>query len=149
MITKPYNGSKEKEKAEKLYKSVNTFILTCVGTDGYPLTKAVLPGKHRESLNELYFCTNTSSKFVAEICNNAKASVYFYSRKLVWKGCLLKGSMEIVTDMSIKEKYWLNKCKNAYPQKSYTDPDFCVLRFIPDSGRFYSWYKLEDFEFNE
>ncbi len=136
----------QKENAEKLYKSVNTFILTCVGEDGYPLTKAVVPGKYRESLDELYFCTNTSSKFAGEISKNPKASVYFYSRKLIWKGCQLKGKMEIVTDMSIKEKYWQTKFKNAYPEKSFTDPDFCVLRFTPDCGRFYSWYKPEDFE---
>ncbi len=136
----------QKEKAEKLYKSVNTFILTCVGEDGYPMTKAVVPGKHRESLAELYFCTNTSSKFASDISKNPKASVYFYSRKLVWKGCHLKGNMEIVTDMSIKEKYWQSKFKNAYSQKSFTDPDFCVLKFVPHSGRFYSWYKPEDFE---
>lgn len=135
-----------KEKAENLYRKVNTFILTCVGADGYPLTKAVVPGKYRESLEELYFCTNTSSKFAAEIAQNTKASVYFYSRKLVWKGCLLKGDMEIVTDMRIKEKYWQSKFKSAYPQKSFTDPDFCVLKFVPRSGRFYSWYKPEDFE---
>ena len=135
-----------KQKAEKLYKKVNTFILTCVGTDGYPLTKAVVPGKHRETINELYFCTNTSSKFIAEISKNPKASVYFYSRKLIWKGCMLKGNMEIVSDIKVKEKYWQNKFKNAYPEKSYTDKDFCVLRFIPKAGRFYSWYKPEDFE---
>jgi len=135
-----------KQKAEKLYKSVNTFILTCVGTDGYPLTKAVVPGKHRESLNEIYFCTNSSSKFAAEITKNSKASVYFYSRKLAWKGCMLKGKMEIVSDLAVKEKYWQNKFAGAYPEKSYTDPDFCVLRFIPAGGRFYAWYKPEDFE---
>ncbi|MCL1994892.1 MAG: pyridoxamine 5'-phosphate oxidase family protein [Defluviitaleaceae bacterium] len=136
-----------KERAERLHKKVNTFILTCVGSDGYPLAKAVVPGKHRESLNELYFCTNTSSNFVAEISNNSKASVYFYSRKIiVWTGCLLKGNMEIVNDINIKEKYWQGKFRNAYPQKSFTDPDFCVLRFVPNSGRVYSNFKLEDFE---
>lgn len=134
-----------KEQAEKLYKSVNTFMLSCVGEDGYPRTKAVVPGKFRESLNELYFCTNTSSKFVKEIAVNSNTSVYFYSRKLVWKGCLLLGKMEIVTDMSLKEKYWQNKFKNAYAEKSFTDPDFCLLRFTPISGRFYSWFKPEDF----
>ena len=135
-----------KQRAEKLYKNVNTFILTCIGADGYPLTKAVVPGKYRESINEMYFCTNTSSKFVAEINKNPKASVYFYTRKLIWKGCLLKGKMEIVSDLTLKEKYWQNKFKNAYQQKSYTDPDFCLLRFIPEAGRFYSWFKPEDFE---
>jgi len=137
-----------KEKAEKLHKKVGTFILSCVGSDGYPLTKAVVPGKHRESLSEIYFCTNTSSKFADEISKNSKSNVYFYSKKIFWyKGCLLKGDMEIVTDMSIKEKYWQNVFKNAYPEKSFTDPDFCVLKFTPTSGRFYSDFKLEDFEF--
>jgi len=135
-----------REQAERLHKKVNTFILSCVDSDGYPLTKAVVPGKHRESLNALYFCTNTSSKFTAEISKNSKTNVYFYSRLIIWKGCFLKGDMEIVTDMGIKEKYWQNKFKNAYPQKSFTDPDFCVLKFTPNSGRFYSWYKPIDFE---
>lgn len=134
-----------KEQAEKLYKSVNTFILSCVGEDGYPLTKAVSPGKSREGLNELYFCTNTSSKFAKAITVNSKSSVYFYSRKLIWRGCLLIGNMEIITDVTLKKKYWQSKFKNAYAEKSYTDPDFCLLKFTPVSGRFYSWYKPEDF----
>jgi len=105
-----------KQKAEKLYKKVNTFILTCVGADGYPLSKAVVPGKYRELIDEMYFCTNTSSNFAAEISKNPKASVYFYTRKLIWKGCMLKGKMEIVSDMAIKEKYWQNKeSGNYYP----------------------------------
>ena len=136
-----------KDKAERLYKKVNTFMLTCVGSDGYPITKAVVPGKYRESLNEMFFCTNTSSKFVGVINKNPKSNVYFYSRMLIWfKGCLLKGDMDIVTDMSIKEKYWQNIFKNAYPQKSFTDPEFCVLRFIPTSGRYYTDFKLADFD---
>jgi general stress protein 26 len=135
-----------KQKAEKLYKKVNTFILTCVGTDGYPLTKAVVPGKYRDRIKEMYFCTNTSSKFTEKKKKNPKASVYFYSRKLIWKGCMLKGKMEIVSDLAVKEKYWQNKYKNAYAEKSFTDPDFCVLKFTPEVGRYYSWYNLEDFE---
>ncbi|MCL2838312.1 MAG: pyridoxamine 5'-phosphate oxidase family protein [Oscillospiraceae bacterium] len=136
-----------RDKAEQLHKKVNTFMLSCVGSDGYPLTKAVVPGKHRESLNALYFCTNTSSNFVAEISKNPKSNVYFYSRKMiVWKGCYLKGDMEIVTDMDVKEKYWQSKFKGAYPEKSFTDPDFCVLRFTPNSGKFYANFTLEDFE---
>jgi hypothetical protein len=42
-----------REKAEHLHKSVGTFILSCVDSGGYPMTKAVVPGKHRDSLNEL------------------------------------------------------------------------------------------------
>jgi len=137
-----------KEKSELLHKKVNTFVLSCIDEDGYPLTKAVVPGKHRESLNELYFATNTSSNFASAISDNAKASVYFYSRKFLrWKGCFLKGDMEIVTDMNIKEKYWDNKYKGAYEQGSFTDPDFCILKFTPKSGRFYANFTIADFIF--
>jgi len=136
-----------KQQAERLHKKVDAFILTCMGSDGYPMTKAVVPGKYRESLGELYFTTNTSSNFAAEINRNSKASVYFFHQGLTsWKGCLLKGDMEIVKDMGIKEKYWQEKFKDAYPQKSFTDPDFCVLKFVPMSGRFYANYTIEDFD---
>ena len=136
-----------RQKANKLYKNVNTFILSCVGEDGYPLTKAVVPGKHRESINEMYFCTNTSSKFASEIKNNPRASVYFYKRiLLIWKGCFFKGKMEIISDLTAKKKYWQNIYKDAYPEKSYTDPDFCLLKFVPVSGRLYSNFTIADFE---
>ncbi len=49
-------------------------------------------------------------------------------------------------NMKIKEKYWQDMFKNAYPQKSFIDPDFCVLRFTPKSGRYYSMYKPRDFK---
>jgi len=137
-----------KQKAEKLHKKVKNFFLSCVEVDGYPLTKAVVPGKHRESINDLYFATNTSSKFATAITKNPKGSVYFYSKKMifVWKGCYLKGDFEIVTDLQVKEKYWSNLYKNAYEGKSFTCPDFCLLRFVPKSGRYYANFKLEDFE---
>jgi general stress protein 26 len=54
--------------------------------------------------------------------------------------------MEIVTDMDIKEKYWQDLYKNAYPQKSFTDPDYCVLKFVPTSGRLYADFTIADFE---
>jgi len=138
---------KTKQKAEKLFKKVNTFIISCVGAEGFPHTKAVVPPKYRDSFNEIYFCTNTSSRFVAEITNNPKSSVYFYKRGLfIWEGCYLIGKMEIVTDKSIKERYWQNKYKGAYSEKGIVCPDYCVLRFVPIKGRFYSWYNLEDFD---
>jgi len=140
------NDKDVREQAEQLHRKVGTFILTCIGSDGYPMTKAVVPAKYRETLNELYFATNTSSKFVSEISKNNKANVYFYSKRIAWKGCLLKGTMEVVTDMKIKEKYWQEKFKGAYEQKSFADPDFCVIRFVPISGRFYANYTIADFD---
>lgn len=133
------------QNAEKLYKTVNTFFISCVNANGYPITKAVSAGKHRESICECYFCTNTSSDFVKAITKNSNASIYFYSRKLVWKGCSLIGKMQIVDDLKQKQKYWQTKFKKAYPQQAFTDPDFCLLKFTPISGRYYSMFKPQDF----
>jgi len=100
------------------------------------------------NIAELYFCTNTSSNFVKAITKNPKANVYFYSRTLfVYQGCMLRGDMEIVTDLAVKEKYWDNKYKNAYTEKSYSDPDFCVLKFTPKNGRLYRNFSIDNFEF--
>jgi general stress protein 26 len=140
-------GEFEMMNIEKLYKCVDTFILSCVGEDGYPLTKAVVPGKHRESVSELFFTTNTSSKFANAISKNNKASVYFFARGESWDGCYLKGDMEIVNDLSIKEKYWIEEFKDAYEEKSFTDPDFCLLKFVPIEGRFYSDFTIRDINF--
>ena len=135
-----------REKVEKLHRRVNTFILSCVDEDGYPLTKAVVPAIHRTSLGEIYFGTNASSNFVKAIMRSSKSCVYFYTRVGIWKGCFMKGDMEIVNDMRVKEKYWDKKYKNAYSQKTFTDPDYCLLKFTPKGGRFYSWFNIEDFE---
>ena len=140
------NNLDTKKQAEKLFKKVDTFILSCVDSDGYPMTKAVVPNRHRESLNEMYFATNTSSRFANAVVNNSKASVYFYNRGISWKGCYLKGEMEIIDDMTLKEKHWDDKYKDAYEEKSFTDPDYCLIKFIPRSGRLYADYTLEDFE---
>jgi len=122
-----------KQKAERLHRKVNTFFISCVGEDGYPLTKAVVPCKHRESLSELYFCTNTSSKFAAAVAENSKAHVYFYSRKLiVWQGCSLKGDMEIVMDMKIKERLWDNKYKGLMSKELLLTPIFAFCGSFPN-----------------
>jgi general stress protein 26 len=134
-------------KAEELFKTIETFILSGIGEDGYPLTKAVVPAKHRESLTELYFITNTSSKFATAVSQNPKASVYFYSKDVSWDGCYLKGDMEIVTDLTVKEKFWDETFKEAYAEQSFTDPDFCLLKFVTRTGRLYSDFQLEDFSF--
>jgi len=136
-----------KQKAQTLYEKVTAINLGCVGEDGYPLTKAVVPGKYRDSLDEMFFATNTSSSFAGAVAKNPKASVYFYEQEPTrWQGCYLKGEMEIVTDMATKEKYWIEKFKDAYAEKSFTDPDFCLLRFIPKRGRLYANYNVDDFD---
>ena len=41
---------------------------------------------------------------------------------------------------------WKNGMKSAYKNGGINDPDYCVLKFIAKSGRYYSWFKTETFE---
>jgi general stress protein 26 len=58
---------------------------------------------------------------------------------------MLKGRIEVLQDSQTKEMIWLDGDELYYP-KGVTDPDYCVLKFIAQNGRFYSHFKSENFE---
>ena len=50
-----------------------------------------------------------------------------------------------MNDTQSKEMIWPDG-DEMYYSKGVTDPDYCVLEFTAQSGRFYSNFKSEDFE---
>ena len=136
-----------RNQAQKLFKKVRKFILCSIDQEGFPKAKAVLPPKIRDNLDKIYFVTNTNSNYVRDITRNNKASVYFFN-PILYKGCLLKGEMSVCNDIDIKAKLWKNSYKCAYPEpeKTFNDPDFCVLEFRATKGRYYSMLKTTDFD---
>jgi len=121
-----------------------TAFIASVDSDGFPNMKAMLPPRKRNGLREIWFSTNTSSLRVAQYRTNPKASVYFYDRQF-FRGVQLVGTMEVLEDAAIKEELWEFGDKTYYP-KGVTDPDYCVLKFTAQNGRYYSNFKSEDFE---
>ncbi len=57
---------------------------------------------------------------------------------------MLKGTVEVLEDSQSKEMIWQTG-DTIYYSKGVTDPDYCVLKFTAQSGRFYSNFKSEDF----
>ena len=57
---------------------------------------------------------------------------------------MLKGHMEVLEDSQSKELIWRDGDTMYYPL-GVTDPDYCVLKFTAQSGRYYSNFKSEDF----
>ncbi len=53
--------------------------------------------------------------------------------------------MEVLEDAAIKEEIWERGDTMYYPQ-GVTDPDYCVLKFTAQSGRYYSNFNSEGFE---
>lgn len=115
-----------------------------IDADGYPNMKAMLPPRKREGIREFYFTTNTSSMRVAQYRAEQKACIYFYDKRF-FQGVMLTGKIEVLEDSATKESIW-QEGDDRYYAMGVTDPDYCVLRFTAEKGRYYHNFKSEDFE---
>jgi len=131
------------QTVENLHKQVRFFLLGSLDREGFPNIKVVLPVKERISLKAIYFSTNTSSLHVAQYRAKPQAAVYFFDG-LAFKGVMLKGTMEVLEDAKTKAHFW-NKGDVVYYPLGASDPDYCILRFTPTSGRYYHNFKSIDF----
>lgn len=104
-----------------------TSILSSVGEDGYPATRALIQPVLIEE-NVIWFATYTSSRKVRHYRANPKACVYFYEKRRNFQGAELKGTMEVCTDAATKEQFWKPFFSRFY-RKGVTDPDYCILKF--------------------
>ncbi len=133
-------------------KTIEAFIdsrkisfICSVDEAGFPAVKAMLKPRRRSGLREFYFSTNTSSMRVRHFRENPKASIYFYRKGLLqYTGVLLTGTMEVLTDQDTKNRIW-KKGDTVFYKGGVTDPDYCVLRFTAEKGRYYRDLKTEDF----
>ncbi|MBR5685552.1 MAG: pyridoxamine 5'-phosphate oxidase family protein [Muribaculaceae bacterium] len=112
--------------------------ISSVDDEGFPCTKAMLAPRVREGIKVFYFTTNTFSLRVAHYKANPKASIYFCDAE-GFKGMMLRGTMEVLTDAKSKEMIWREGDTEYYPG-GVTDPNYCVLKFTATDGRFYSDY---------
>ncbi len=123
--------------------NANVSIISSVDKMGFPNTKAMLPPRKREGIENLYFTTNTSSMRVGQYKANGKACVYFYDKRF-FRGVMLIGRMKVLRDIKSKKMIWQNG-DEMYYSKGVTDPDYCVLKFTAKNGRYYCDFKSEDF----
>lgn len=119
-------------------------FISSVDENGYPNTKAMLPPRQRENIKVFYFTTNTSSMRVSQYKKNPQACIYFCDKRF-FRGVMLLGTMEVLEDSVHKEMIWQEGDTMYYP-KGVTDPDYCVLRFTANEGRFYSNFSSETFQ---
>ena len=134
------------KKIERFIAKRSVAILCSVDEEGFPNGKAMLKPREREGLRRFFFSTNTSSMRVRQYRQNPNACIYFYRKGLIrYEGVMLKGKMEVLTDRETKERIW-RRGDTLFYQGGVTDPDYCVLRFTAQSGRYYRDLKTEDFK---
>ena len=132
-------------KIQKFIKKQKVSFICSVDENGCPNVKAMLKPRKMNGLKEFYFSTNTSSLRVKQFLNNPNASIYFYRKGLIkYTGVMLVGKMEVLTDQETKDMIW-RKGDTMFYKKGVTDPDYCVLKFTAQSGRYYCDLKTESF----
>ncbi|MEM5817547.1 MAG: pyridoxamine 5'-phosphate oxidase family protein [Desulfitobacterium hafniense] len=132
-----------KQTIGNLIDKQNVSFIGSVDEEGFPNLKAMLPPRKRDELKTFYFTTNTSSKHVAQYRENPKACIYFCDKRF-FRGVMLKGVMEVLEDAASKEMIWQEGDTMYYPQ-GVADPDYCVLKFTANTGRYYANFSSEDF----
>ena len=127
-----------------LIENANVSIIGSIDKEGFPNIKAMLVPRKRDGIKHIYFTTNTSSMRVKQYTANPKACVYFFDKRF-FRGVMLKGTMKVLKDNKSKQMIWQPGDEMYYP-KGVADPDYCVLKFTTQNGRYYSNFKSEDFE---
>jgi len=105
---------------------------------GAPRIIAMIKAEH-EGMKTIWFSTNTSSEHVGQLRADPRACVYFAQwGDAPWRGLTLGGRMEILRDRASRERLWEDGCERYYPQ-GIDDPDYTVLRFIAEWGKYYQY----------
>ncbi len=126
-------------------------------TEGFPEIRALLnlanPKKYPKLKDKaitvdgdtltIYFTTNTSSRKIRQIRANKKVCLYFVLPKK-FKGVSAIGTIEEVTDQSVKEDFWQTGWY-IYYHKGAKDPDYTLLKFTTKFLHCWSGSKVHDF----
>lgn len=134
---------------EKLVERARVSFLGSVDDDGMPNIKAMLRPRQHIGLKKFYFSTNYSALRTQQYLKNSKACLYFYRKGLIsHAGLMLRGRMEVLTDQESKNLLWEPGDTKYYTQ-GVTDPDYCVLKFTAESGRYYQDLRSEEIEIRQ
>ena len=151
------NENEARQLSLEFMEIAEAAYVTTIDHNGFPQTRAMFnlrrkkqfPGlselfkEHRDDFL-IYFTTNTSSSKIDHIRKNPRVSVY-YCKPSEWRGLMLSGEIEIVTDKEIKKAIWQEGWEMYYPGGPH-DPDHTVLRLFPKFANYYhqlNSFKLE------
>lgn len=90
-----------------------------------------------------FFTTNTSSGKLGQIRRDPRAAL-LYNKPAEWRSLMLGGTLEIVTDPTVKSRIWQPEWTLYYPG-GWADPDHTVLAFRPLRVKYY--HQLNSIEF--
>jgi len=75
----------------------------------------------------VWFGTNSSSRKVAQIKNDPRVTLYYFDTKTQGY-VVIAGIAQLITDSTLKEKYWKEEWEAFYPNKQ---KDFMLIKVSP------------------
>lgn len=117
-------------------------LLNLANPKKYPKLKDKAISADGETLT-IYFTTNTSSRKVRQLRENNKVCLYFVLPKK-FKGVSAIGTIEEVTDQTVKEDFWQTGWF-IYYHKGPTDPDYTILKFTTKFMHCWGGGKIHNF----
>ena len=112
------NSKEARRLSLELMEVAEAAFFTTIDSDGFPHTRAVFNLRRKTQFPKLhklyddhvddsmvYFSTNTSSSKISHIKENPKVGVY-YCKPNEFRGLMLGGIIEVVTDSDQKEAIW-------------------------------------------
>lgn len=152
------NEKEARRLSLELMEIAEVAYVTTLGPDGFPYTRAMFNLRRKEQFPGLYelfkknqddflvyLTTNTSSGKIAHMKEISKVAIY-YCKPSEWKGLMLGGEIEIVTDKETKEAIWQKGWEMYYPGGPH-DPDHTVLCLHPMFARYYHQLNFANFSF--
>lgn len=98
-------------------------VLALMDLDGYPTASTITASK-ADGIHWITFCTGLGGTRTNRINKCNRASVCFNADDY---NITLVGTMEILTDLEVKEEMWYGGLANHFSGPE--DPNYCVLRF--------------------
>ncbi len=119
-----------------IVQSCDSAIMATIGADAFPDARHMVNTLNRDTRNlALHFFTDTNSQKQNQLARNPNCCLYYFNPE-TRHAVRLFGQIETVTDADTRAKMWRDDFKR-FGYGGATDKNFALLRFIPDSYKFY------------
>ena len=106
--------------------------------DPTPTIRATVRLREREGIRVFYLTASASPQKRADFRENPGGCLYFWTAGFT-RGVCLSGTVEVLEPPEARRDG--GRC----PQEA-ADPDFCVLKFTADRGRYYTSWDSKNFD---
>ena len=133
MNPKQLDADETKDRIQKAFEKIPFVSFGTFGANGWPNVRVLLVAE-RDSVETIWFATETTSSKIAELKENPKAIIYGYDPEPMLEFRLF-GKVEMLTDSASRRKIWKDEYIEYFPD-GIDSPNMVVLRFDTESGVF-------------